>query len=113
MGRRLFEAIHGGPKALCLLVQPYHGLGLYVVGRAGPSILSTAARQPADGSDGHVVVADDLAAESHAGQAAGGQNALFGSGHPLRLARDKFHPACRTSGVAAAGVELVDFGFIL
>src|SRR6185312_10223970 len=76
-------------------------------------ILTAAARQSAHGPHGHVVVTDDLAAETNAGQSPGSQDGFFGLGHLLRLAREEFDPAGGAAGVAAAGMELIDLGFVL
>src|SRR5438874_11792087 len=57
----------------------------------------------ADDADGHVVVAEDLAAEAHAGDALGGQDVLLGGGHPVRLAADELDAAGGAAGIAAAG----------
>src|SRR5262249_36565132 len=77
------------------------------------NIFAAAARKPANGSDGHVVVAQDLTTEPHTGQATGRQDILLGLGHLVRLAPDELHPASRAPGVAAAPVKLIDLGLVL
>src|SRR3954454_11698029 len=67
-------------------LDPDDRLGLDGVGGAAAGGLPAAARQSADGADGHVVVAENLAGEADAGEAAGGEGALLGLGHLVRLA---------------------------
>jgi hypothetical protein len=87
-------------------------LGLNVGSGPGSGIGPAAAGEPTNGANGHVVVAQDLAAQPHAGQSASGQDRLFGDGHLRWLARHELHPAGRTPGVAAAGMELIDLRLI-
>ena len=76
-------------------------------------IRPAASRQPADRAHGHVVVADDLTRQAHAGQASLFQPRLLGLRHPLRLAADELDSAGRAARVAAAGVQDIDMGILL
>src|SRR4030095_13526370 len=78
-----------------LFLDPLHRLGLDLVGGAASGVLAAAARQPADGADAHVVVAQDLAAQPDAGQAAGRQDVPLGYRHSVGLAGQELHPAGR------------------
>jgi hypothetical protein len=85
-----------------------------IVGGRRPARIGTAAAlEPADGADGHVVVADDLAREPGAGHAARRQHVLLGDRHPIRLPLDELDAAGRAPGVAAAGVQDVHAGVLL
>ena len=86
-----------------------------VVGGSAAGVLSSRAGEPADGLYGHVTVAEDLAGEAEAfgvDEASGGEEVLFGPGHGVRFAGDELDSAGGAAGVAAAGVELVDGGFV-
>src|SRR5262245_39749474 len=84
-----------------------------LVGRAVAGVRAAAAGQPADAPHRHVVVAEDLTTETHAGQAPRRQHLLFGLGHLVRFARDELDAAGGAAGVAAAGVQLIDAGLVL
>src|SRR6516164_707308 len=67
-----------GSRCSCL-VDPLHRLGVYVVGGAIARVGASAAGQAADGTDGHVVIAEDLAAQANARQAAGSEDVTLGN----------------------------------
>ena len=69
---------------------------------------TTAAGEPADGADRHVVVADDLTREPHAGQTAFLELALFRPGHGCRFTLGELDPACRAACIPTTGVENID-----
>ena len=77
-----------------------------------PCIFSPTARQTADGANGHVVIADDLAGQPDAGQPARVQHVLFRGRHRGRLAVDELDSTRGTARIAAARVELVDLGVL-
>src|SRR6266581_1410390 len=86
-----------------------------VVGGATAGIFAAGAFEAADDFDGHVVVAEDLAAQADAGgggEASGGHDVFFGLGHRLGFADDELDAAGGAAGVAAAGVELIRSGFV-
>jgi hypothetical protein len=88
---------------------------LDVVGRALPRIHPTASGEPADRFYGHVVIALDLAAQAQGrmdGQPLRDEEIFLGLRDVRGFAGDELHPARRAAGVAAAGVKLVDFGFV-
>jgi hypothetical protein len=58
------------------------------------------------------VIADDLTAESNAGQAARGEYCFFRGGHLARFTRYELDAARRATRVAAAGMQLIDLGYI-
>jgi len=60
---------------------------------------------PADRAHGDVVVAEDLAAEAHAGQPAGGQDGFFRLGHLGRLAGHKLDAAGGAACVPPAAMQ--------
>jgi hypothetical protein len=72
------------------------------------SVLAAASSQAADGADGHVVIADDLAAQSDARQSSSCHYIALGDGHLVRLTFDKLDTARRAAGVSAAGMQLID-----
>jgi hypothetical protein len=80
--------------------------------RAGTGIGATAPLKPADGADGHVLVAQDLARKADAGKTLVGQLCLFRRSHLLRFAGDKFDAAGRAAAVPATGMELVNPGLV-
>jgi len=86
---------------------PLDRLGLDVVGGTAAGILATAAREAADDADGHVVIAENLAAQPHARQPAGGQHLLLGQGHLIGLAGHELDAASCATSIAAAGMQLV------
>ena len=74
-----------------------------------------AAVQSAIGNQVHVMIAGDLATEPKAHLCAKpfcGQNRTLGNSHFIRFSGDEFHAAGGAFGVAAAGMQLVDFCFI-
>jgi hypothetical protein len=87
-------------------------LWLDVVGRTAADILATAAREAADNTDGHVVIAENLATQPHARQPTGGKHLLLGNGHLVGLACQELDAASRAASVAAAGMELVHSSFV-
>ena len=87
-------------------------LWLDVVGRTAAHIFATAAREAADSTDGHVVIAENLAAQPHARQPTGGKHLLLGNGHLVGLACQGLDPASGAARVAAAGMELVDSSLV-
>ena len=74
---------------------------------------AAAAFQPADGPDGHVVVADDLTRQTDACQTALLHPGLFRFRHPRRLARDELDAACRATCISSTGVQDVDACILL
>ena len=89
--------------------------GRDLIGGAASGVFASRAGQAADGSDAHVVVAQDLAGEAQAGggdQAPGGEDFFFGLSHGLGFAGEELDSAGGAACVAAAGVELVDAGFV-
>jgi hypothetical protein len=54
------------------------------------------------------VIAENLATQPDACQAAGLQHVAFGDRHLARLAGDELDAAGRAAGIAAAGVELIN-----
>src|SRR5207244_8370007 len=87
-------------------------LWLDVVGRTAADILATAAREATDNTDGHVVIAENLATQPHARQPTGGKHLLLGNGHLAGLACQELDAASRATSVAAAGMELVHSRFV-
>jgi hypothetical protein len=81
--------------------------------RRAAGIRAAAAFEAADRSDGHGVIADDLARKADARDAARRQNVALGDGHAIRLAFDEFHAARRAAGITAAGVKLIDLRVLL
>jgi len=61
------------------------------------------------------MIAEDLATEAQTGlrKAASDEDIFLRLRHPLRLAADELDAAGGAASVAAAGVELIDLGFIL
>src|SRR5437899_3290042 len=76
--------------------------------RRGPRVRASAAFEPADRADGHVVVAHDLAGETDAGQPARVQYVLLGRRRHGRLPGDELDAARRAPRVPAARVKLID-----
>jgi len=94
----------GGLK---LFRDPLHRLRLNFISRSFSRIGAATSCQPADGSQFHVVIAENLATKAQVGrrnQAAGGENSLLGFGHLGWFTTDEFHAAGRAAGIAAAGV---------
>ena len=58
------------------LLDPADRLRVNLVRGTRTDILAAAACQAADGADGHIMIAEDLAAQSHAGQTARGKDGL-------------------------------------
>lgn len=81
-------------------------------GRLMAGVLAAAAGKTADGANRHVAVALDLAAQPHAGQAPRGEYVALSDSHAGCFAGEKFDSAGRTTGMAAAGVELIDAGVL-
>jgi hypothetical protein len=76
-------------------------------------VFASAAGEAADGPHFHVVIAEDLATEAHAGEAARGEHVAFGDGHAGGLAADELDAASRAARMTAARVELIDSGVLL
>jgi hypothetical protein len=87
-------------------------LWLDIVGRTAADVLATAVRKAADNTDGHVVIAENLAAQPHARQPTSRKHLLLGSGHLVGLACQELDPASRATSVAAARMELVHSSLI-
>jgi hypothetical protein len=87
-----------------------HGRRLDGGGGLPACIFSSAAGQPADRADVHIVIAYDLAAQPDAGEAARLEHIAFGYSHALRLAFQEFDAARSTACMTAARMELVDSG---
>ena len=106
-----------GVWSLKLSVSPWdiHSGGgvISVAGLRSAGSGAAAALEAADGADGHVVIAEDLARQADAGHALGGEHLLLGDGHSLGFALDELDAAGRAAGVAAAGMEDVDPGVLL
>jgi hypothetical protein len=77
-----------------------------------PGVFASTAFQPACGADGHIVIARDLAAQTHAGKAFRREDVSLGDRNALGLAREEFDATGGATRVAAAGVELIDAGFL-
>jgi hypothetical protein len=77
-----------------------------------PCILPPTAGKPTDGADGHVVVAQNLAAQPDAGQLSSGQYVAFRDGHARWFAGDELDAARGAAGMSAAGVKLIDSGVL-
>ena len=90
----------------------YSGGGSIVDCGVGPGIRTAAALEAADRADGHVVVAENLARQPHAGESAAFEGGDFGLRLPLRLAGDELDAAGRAARVAAARMELIDAGIL-
>ena len=91
------------------------GWGLDVVGGAAAGVLAAGAFEAADDLEGHVVVAEDLAAQADAGhvnEASGGHDVFFGLGHGGGFAGDELDAAGGAARVAAAGVKLVGVSLV-
>jgi hypothetical protein len=58
------------------------------------------------------VIAEDLATQADALQAALGEHLLFRLGHLFRFPGDKLHAAGGTAGISPAGMQLVYAGLI-
>jgi hypothetical protein len=76
-------------------------------------VFASAARQATLGANRHVLIANDLAAQADAGQAARRKHVSLGNRHAFRLALDELDAACRTPRIPAAGVQLIDPGIML
>jgi hypothetical protein len=83
------------------------------ISRRRPGIRPAASFEAADRANGHVVVAEDLAGQSHAGNTAGSEHVAFGDGHLIRFAFDKYDPARGTSRIAAASMQDVNARILL
>ena len=104
--------ISGAVLAAASFVNPL-GRWLNLGSRLMPSILSPATRESADCSNRHVVVTNDLAAQSNARQAPRRQHVAFGHRHLIGLAIDELHAARRATRIPTAGVQLVDTSILL
>ena len=71
-------------------------------------VFAATAFEAAGGSNGHVVIAINLAAETDAAQAAGLEHITFGDRHFIRLAGNEFDAAGCAAGVTTARVKLID-----
>jgi hypothetical protein len=76
-------------------------------------IRTSGAFEAADGPDGHVVIARNLAREADAGEAFGGQALLLGQRHAGGLAVDELDAAGGAAGIAPAGVQDVYLSVLL
>ena len=76
-------------------------------------IRPAAAREPADRANGHIVVAGNLARQSHACHAARGEDIPFCDGHHLRLSGDELDPAGRAACIASTRMKHVHSGVLL
>jgi hypothetical protein len=88
-------------------------LWLNLVVRSDARAGAPATGETADGTHRHVMIAGNLAAQADAGQPSRREDSLFGGRHSIRLTCYEFHPTSRAAGVTTAGMELIDFGFIL
>jgi len=78
----------------------------------GACILATAASEAACSPYGHVMVANNLAAETNAAQAARCQYISLGDRHLRRLAADELNAARRAARVSATSMQLIDPGVL-
>ena len=77
-----------------------------------PGVRPAGALQPADGTDRHVLVAEELARQANTGQALGLEDGFFGGRLLRRLVLDELHAARGASGVSAACMQDVDLGVL-
>jgi hypothetical protein len=82
-------------------------------GRLVSCIFSAASGQPADGTNGHVVITHNLTTKPDARQATGRQHLPLGDCHPSGLTSDKFDTARRAACVPTAGMQLIDSRVLL
>src|SRR5688572_4578621 len=92
----------------------FHPLGRRLNGRLRrlAGIRPAAALEPADGLDGHVLVACDLTRQPHTCQALFGQLHLFRLRHPRGLAADELDAARGAARVATARMQDIDPGVL-
>src|SRR5687768_14938512 len=71
-------------------------------------VLAATSRQAADGTHGHVMVAQDLAAQPDSRQTSGCQHVPLGDRHLVWLRLYKFDSASGATSVSATGMQLID-----
>jgi hypothetical protein len=92
-----------------------NGRGLDGIIGSGPGIAPAAAGEAADYVHFHVLLANDLAAQTQAflpDQPARGEHIPLGLGHARRFTGDELNSTGRAAGVSAAGVQLIGVPFI-
>jgi len=73
---------------------------------------SATTREPANGPDSHIVIADNLTAKTNSGQTTGREDAFLGNRHSFRFPGNEFNSASGAPCIASAGMQLVQFGFV-
>jgi len=74
----------------------------------GAGVFATAACEAANGSHGHIVIAEDLTAQPDSSKPPRRENCSLGFCHRRGLARNELHSASCAASVAATGMQLID-----
>jgi hypothetical protein len=76
-------------------------------------IFSSAPGKPADRAYSHIVITENLTAQSDPSKAARFQHIALRDGHPWRFTRHKLNSAGGAARVSAASMQLINTGILL